>query len=256
VSKPSLAGEPEHDSRGRRRASRTWTPLTRALEATGDHWTLAIALALAPGRTRLAHLRGRLPDVSTGVLERGLEQMVRSSLVNRSRFKERPPRVELELTDAGRELVPIAEALAHWGMRHLWSQPNEREHIDVGALLRLLPSMIGERSDLPDGSLEAVLTDADAPASFHYRASAGRLSIVEGTRQSATTGGPGGQPPLEPDQPFVGIHGNAQAWIAALSPTGSDATLGITGDEPLAQLVLDALPGSPTAVCHNGGSAG
>jgi DNA-binding HxlR family transcriptional regulator len=104
-------------------AVRTWTPLARALEATGDHWTLAIALALAPGRTRLAHLRQRLPGISTGVLARGLTHMVGLGLVTRSRFKEKPPRVELELTDAGRDLVPIAESLARWGMRHMDDPP-------------------------------------------------------------------------------------------------------------------------------------
>ncbi|HEY4917927.1 MAG TPA: helix-turn-helix domain-containing protein [Solirubrobacteraceae bacterium] len=120
MSNPLVAGQAESDSSERTpRADRTWTPLARALEATGDHWTLAIALALAPGRTRLTHLRERLPGISTGVLARGLTHMVGLGLVTRTRFKEKPPRVELELTDAGRELVPIAEALARWGMRHM-----------------------------------------------------------------------------------------------------------------------------------------
>jgi DNA-binding HxlR family transcriptional regulator len=119
-----LVARRESDSSGRTpRADRTWTPLARALEATGDHWTLAIVLGLAPGATRLAHLRERLPGISTGVLARGLSHMVELGLVTRTRFKEKPPRVELELTDAGRELVPIAEALAQWGTRHMEALP-------------------------------------------------------------------------------------------------------------------------------------
>jgi len=182
--------------------------------------------------------------------------MVDQGLVNRSRFKEKPPRVELELTDAGRELVPIAEALASWGMRHLWSRPQERERVDVAALLRLLPSIVGSRAELPDGSLEAVLTDADAPARFRYRVRGGHLSIVEGTGQPVTTQEPNGEPPPPPDRPSAGIYGDAEAWISALGPTGSDETLGITGNEPLARSVLAALPGSGTAVCHNRGRGG
>jgi len=253
MSNPPVAGQAESDSDAKKpRAGRTWTPLARALEATGDHWTLPIALALAPGRTRLAHLRERLPGISTGVLERGLQQMVNQGLVSRSRFKEKPPRVELELTGAGRELVPIAEALASWGMRHLWSQPQERERVDVSALLRLLPSMVGSRAELPDGSLEAILTDADAPARFRYRVSGGRLSIVEGSRQPAATQEPSEEPPLVPERASASIRGSAEAWLAALGPTGGDDALGITGNEPLARGVLAAFPGSPTAVCHNG----
>jgi DNA-binding HxlR family transcriptional regulator len=124
MSNPPAAGQAESDGgETRSRACSTWTPLARALEATGDHWTFAIVLALAPGRTRLTHLRERLPGISTGVLSRGLTHMVGLGLVKRTRFKEKPPRVELELTDAGRELLPIAEALTRWGMRHMAALP-------------------------------------------------------------------------------------------------------------------------------------
>src|ERR1700683_3597067 len=121
------------------RAHRSWTPLARALAATGDRWTLMIVLQLAPGKMRLSRLQSCLPGVSTGVLERYVQQMVGLGLVTRMRFKEVPPRVELELTAAGRELLPVACDLARWGMRHMWSQAQERERIDVDCLLRLLP---------------------------------------------------------------------------------------------------------------------
>jgi DNA-binding HxlR family transcriptional regulator len=123
MSNPLVARRESDSSARTPRADRTWTPLARALEATGDHWTLAIVLGLAPGTTRLAHLRERLPGISTGVLARGLSHMVELGLVTRTRFKEKPPRVELELTAAGRELVPIAEALAQWGTRHMDALP-------------------------------------------------------------------------------------------------------------------------------------
>jgi DNA-binding HxlR family transcriptional regulator len=124
VSKPAAVDEVQSNEGERpARASRAWTPLARALDATGDRWTLAIVLALAPGSTRLTHLRERLPGISTGVLARGLSHMVGLGLVTRTRFKEKPPRVELELTEAGRELIPIAEELARWGMRHVDALP-------------------------------------------------------------------------------------------------------------------------------------
>src|SRR6202035_2053649 len=89
-------------------AHRRWTPLGRALEAAGDHWTLAIVTALADGRMRLAHLKAALPGASAGLLDRYVRQMVALQLISRTRIRERPPRVEVELTNAGRELVPIA----------------------------------------------------------------------------------------------------------------------------------------------------
>jgi len=94
------------------------TPLARALSAMGDRWTLLIALALAHGPQRPVQLRRRLPGISSGVLDRHLQQMVALGLLLRKRFREMPPRVEVALTDAGRELLPIARAMARWGTKH------------------------------------------------------------------------------------------------------------------------------------------
>jgi DNA-binding HxlR family transcriptional regulator len=96
-----------------------WSPLARALDATGDRWTLSIVLALAGDPQRPVQLRHRLPGISAGVLDRHLQQMVTLGLLLRRRFKEMPPRVEISLTDAGRELLPIADALARWGVKHM-----------------------------------------------------------------------------------------------------------------------------------------
>ena len=98
-----------------------WTPLARALSATGDRWTLMIALALARDPLRPVQLRERLPGISSGVLDRHLQQMAALGLLLRKRFKEMPPRVEIALTDAGRELLPVARALRRWGAKHMAS---------------------------------------------------------------------------------------------------------------------------------------
>lgn len=94
-------------------------PLAQALLATGDHWTLRIIAALAERPLRLNELRIRLPGISTGVLDRHLQQMVTQGLVVRERYRELPPRVEYRLDAAGEELVPVAVELARWGIRHM-----------------------------------------------------------------------------------------------------------------------------------------
>ncbi len=215
------------------RTHRAWTPLARALAATGDHWTLMIAAALGSGRLRLSSLHASLPGVSTGVLERYVQQMVELGLVTRTRFKEMPPRVELELTDTGRELLPIAGALARWGLRNLWSPSRTRERVDAGALLRLLPLLLDGETGLPAGSVEAMVTDADPPLRYAYEVRDGRLRDAE-----VTTG------------PSASIRGDSTAWIAALGPDGDTSSLRITGDEQLVAGILEALarqrgPGLP-----------
>jgi DNA-binding HxlR family transcriptional regulator len=187
-----------------------------------------IVLQLAPGRTRLSRLKRSLPGVSAGVLERYVQQMVSLGLLTRTRFKEMPPRVELELTSQGQELLPVAGALARWGMRHMWSVPDEREQVGVDALLRVLPVLLEECDGLPDGFLEVAVTHAEGAAdNLVYQVRQGRLSLEERAERS----------------PMSRMEGDRSAWIAALGPTADYGRLRVHGDAHLAKRVLDALPG-------------
>jgi DNA-binding HxlR family transcriptional regulator len=226
-----------------RRTHRAWTPLARALAAAGDHWTLMIVFTLAPGRMRLAHLQRRLPGVSTGVLERHIQQMDGLGLVSRERFKEMPPRVELELTDAGRELIPIAQALARWGMRHLWSPPHDREHVDLDALLHLLPTLLDGQADLPDGSIKAIVADTEPPICRVYKIERGRLRMADADAGASSPAA--GDSTGDAAAGSVSVRGDCDAWIAALGPVGDTTRLGIAGDEQLARRILEALPRGP-----------
>ncbi len=186
-----------------------------------------IVLTLAPGRMRLKVLHERVPGISTGVLDRHIRVMVALGLVTRRRFKETPPRVELELTTAGRDLLPIVGALARWAMRHLWSGPKAGEHVRVDVVLRMLPALLEDAHDLPAGSLDAVLIDEDGREEHvRYVVQDGRLQLD----------GPNDTPAA------AVVHGDAAAWIAALSPERDLSTLRFAGEERLARALLDALP--------------
>lgn len=185
-----------------------------------------IVLQLAPGRTRLSHLQSCIPGISTGVLERYVQQMVASGLVRRMRFKEMPPRVELELTEAGADLLPVAGALARWGMRHMWSPPLEGEWTDVDCLLRLLPVLL-EGTPTPEGSLEAITTHPGPRGRYVYRTTNGHLHFAEDTE------GP----------PTARIEGSQKAWLEALGTRSVYRRLRITGDERFALSILDAFHG-------------
>jgi len=189
-----------------------------------------IVLQLAPGRMRLSQLHSRLPGVSTGVLERYVQQMVAIGLISRTRFKEMPPRVELELTSAGEELLPVAGELARWGMRHMWSAARERERIDIDCLLRLLPVLLEAGTPLADGSVEAVVTQPEPGLRYLYRAKDGRVHVA-GEHDHAT----------DPQAATARVEGSHSAWVAALGPDGDFGELRFTGDAGFARSVLEAL---------------
>lgn len=207
------------------RPHRQWTPLAHALTATGDHWTLLIVLALANGMVRLSGLRERLPGVSSGVLDHHVRQMAELGLLSRRRFREMPPRVEIELTERGRELLPVAGALARWGMRHQWSEPADGERVRAEALLRQLPALLGDETNLPGGTVEVVLAGEDDRACYRFAISDGRLQL--------------GEPSGEIQER---VEGDEAAWIAALGPSRDHTRLRFRGRRRLARRVLNSLP--------------
>ncbi|HEX3909277.1 MAG TPA: helix-turn-helix domain-containing protein [Solirubrobacteraceae bacterium] len=208
------------------RGHRQWTPLARALTATGDRWTLLIVLALDHETLRLNALRARLPGVSSGVLDHHLSQMTALGLLSRRRFREMPPRVEVSLTEAGSELLPIAAALARWGMRNEWPTPRGSQRACADAVLRQLPALLEEEHDLPDGILEAIVEANGERVAHRFEVAGGRLHACPGSVAGATTQ----------------IEGDEDAWIAALGPTHDRSRLRLAGQRRLAARILDSLP--------------
>src|SRR4051794_41873564 len=68
--------------------------------------------------------------------------MVADGLLTRQRYREVPPRVDYELTERSRELIPVLGALARWGYDWTWSAPRPGEDVNVGAIFRLAPGLL------------------------------------------------------------------------------------------------------------------
>ena len=147
----------------------------------GDKWTLLIIRDLAAGPRRFVELQRVLPGISTEQLRSRLNRMVADGLLTRQRYREVPPRVDYELTERSRELMPVVGALARWGYDWTWTAPRPGEDINVGAIFRLAPGMI-EPPPGAEGTVELIVeANGDEQPERHYRltASRGRLEISE-----------------------------------------------------------------------------
>src|SRR3954452_5500933 len=113
-----------------------WSPDARALDLVGDKWTLLIIRDLAAGPRRFVELQRVLPGISTEQLRSRLNRMVADGLLTRQRYREVPPRVDYELTNRARDLLPVVGALARWGYQWAWGPPHDGERVDVGAIMR------------------------------------------------------------------------------------------------------------------------
>ena len=90
-------------------------PLTAALRVVGGKWKPIIILNLRKSSKRFGQLDHTIPQVSRKVLAAQLSELVNDNLVTRHSYAETPPRVEYQLTEKAKELVPIFEAMAEWG---------------------------------------------------------------------------------------------------------------------------------------------
>lgn len=203
---------------------RQWAPDARALSVVGDRWVMVIVRDLASGPLRLEALRRWLPGVSAGALEARLARMVEAGLITRRRRRSLPPRVDLELTERGRELGDAIGELARWELRTQWSRPRADEWVDVGACFRLAPLLppVGARAD---GRLALTIVDAGDGGPEHYTfvRERGRARLE---RRAA-------------GDPDARMSGTQAAWVKALSPERSPTRLDVSGDPDLAAEFLD-----------------
>lgn len=80
---------------------------------------------LLNGTKRFNELRRALNGVSQKVLTQHLRSMEESGIVSRHVYAEVPPRVEYSLTDLGKSLKPIIDAMWKWG--ELYKEKTQHE---------------------------------------------------------------------------------------------------------------------------------
>jgi DNA-binding HxlR family transcriptional regulator len=86
------------------------------LDRIGDKWSLLVIGTLRSGPLRFGELEQAVAGISQRMLTLTLKHLVEDGLVVRTAYAEVPPRVEYEVTELGRTLVPLVMALAEWAM--------------------------------------------------------------------------------------------------------------------------------------------
>lgn len=90
-------------------------PMEATLDLIGGKWKSVILFRLNEGTKRFSELGRLLPRITPRMLTQQLRDLERDGLVNRKIYAEVPPRVEYSLTDTGRTLRPVLDALMAWG---------------------------------------------------------------------------------------------------------------------------------------------
>ena len=86
-----------------------------ASEIIGAKWTSLIIYDLGGGKRRFRELEQLCVGISSRTLAERLRTLEREGILRRHSYPESPPRVEYELTDKGRDLLPVIEAMTAYG---------------------------------------------------------------------------------------------------------------------------------------------
>ena len=92
-------------------------PVAMASEVLGARWTLLLLRELLSGSTRFNDLRRGVPRMSPALLSKRLKELETAGLVSRVPVSGEPGVYAYLLTEAGRELKPVIEAIGCWGQK-------------------------------------------------------------------------------------------------------------------------------------------
>jgi DNA-binding HxlR family transcriptional regulator len=161
-----------------------------ALNLIGDRWALLVVRELMFAPKRFQMIRAGLPGITASVLTGRLAQLEQAGVVHHDE------RLGIySLTEAGRGLLPVLEALCRWALTVPGHDPSR--FISPSALM--ISMGVNLVPDLAHGR--------EALAGFDFESEAFEMRLADGILQTT--------PISRPDTPFV-LRGNGNALAAAV----------------------------------------
>jgi DNA-binding HxlR family transcriptional regulator len=118
-------------------------PIAGALQLIGDKWTMLVVRDLSAGPKRTTELLEDLHPISSRTLMGRLREMEQDELILRNNYGGLPRRVEYELTERGRRLTPLLDALMRAGQALDCNQCEDRKQ-SAGYYCDFCPLLRGE----------------------------------------------------------------------------------------------------------------
>ena len=116
-------------------------PIARTLDLIGDRWTLLIIRDLFLGKKRFQEFLRSSPGLPPKLLSDRLKKLEKHGLAERMVYSQHPLRAEYRLTDSGRSLAPVLEAMVRWGLGHCFDgEPGLRAEVAQRIYSRVSPA--------------------------------------------------------------------------------------------------------------------
>jgi len=105
-------------------------PVAKAMELLDERWTMLVVRELLLGSRHFNDLRRGVPKMSPALLSKRLKSLTRAGVIERD---EIDGRTTYSLTDCGKELADVVDALGAWGVR--WIGELGEEDLDPHLLM-------------------------------------------------------------------------------------------------------------------------
>jgi DNA-binding HxlR family transcriptional regulator len=88
-------------------------------EVMSGKWKAFILFYIQSGSKRPGELQRKIPEADRRVLDNQLTELVNHGLISKTVYDTKPPKVEYELTDLGKSLLPLICDMHQWGEDHM-----------------------------------------------------------------------------------------------------------------------------------------
>lgn len=109
-------------------------PVRNVIDRLGDKWSVLVLMLLEESKVlRFNEIYGYIQTISQKMLAVTLKSLEADGLVKRTVYPQIPPKVEYELTERGRSLLPHLHQLVGWANSNLDDIRKSREAFEVAA---------------------------------------------------------------------------------------------------------------------------
>ncbi len=96
--------------------------LNDTLNVVNGKWKLPIIAALFHGKNRFKDLQENIEKITPRMLSKELKELEINGIVERKVYIQTPILIEYKLTESGKNIIDVIDAMIDWGLTHRKSE--------------------------------------------------------------------------------------------------------------------------------------
>ena len=111
--------------------ARSKCSISGSLDIVGDKWSLLIIRdAIFLNKKSFNEFRNSAEKIASNILANRMEKLVKYGIMSKSQNPDNKLKFDYLLTDKGRALQPVIEALGDWGYQHIDGTNDVKEQVN------------------------------------------------------------------------------------------------------------------------------